>query len=56
MPHPTPRFLTTIISAAALLLAGCGRSDAPAGKAAKETAPVTLGFMVKQPEEPWFQL
>ena len=39
-----------------LLLAGCGKSEAPAGKTANGTAPITLGFMVKQPEEPWFQL
>ena len=48
--------LTVLTTLAGLLLAGCGRSDAPAGKTAREAAPVTLGFLVKQPEEPWFQL
>ena len=48
--------LTVLTTLAGLLLAGCGRSDAPAGKTAREAAPVTFGFLVKQPEEPWFQL
>lgn len=43
--------------AAMLLLAGCGEQAAPdrkgTGSAAKKS--VTIGFLVKQPEEPWFQ-
>ena len=42
--------------AAMLLAAGCGKPSAPekaAGQPAK--GPVTIGFLVKQPEEPWFQ-
>ncbi|MEY4006825.1 MAG: L-arabinose-binding periplasmic protein precursor, partial [Verrucomicrobiota bacterium] len=51
------RFLFPLTAAlTGLLLAGCGKSESPAGKTANGTAPVTLGFMVKQPEEPWFQL
>jgi L-arabinose transport system substrate-binding protein len=41
---------------AALLIAGCSKSPSPASDSS--TAPagaVKLGFLVKQPEEPWFQ-
>ncbi len=41
------------------LLSGCGKSSAPAlsGEAAApaKSASVKIGFLVKQPEEPWFQ-
>ncbi|MFM9029573.1 MAG: substrate-binding domain-containing protein, partial [Opitutaceae bacterium] len=56
MRHFAPRFLVPSLATAALFLAGCGKSDAPAGKSPSAAGGVTLGFMVKQPEEPWFQL
>ena len=41
-----------------LLLAACGPTpdDPAAADGASTTAAVKLGFLVKQPEEPWFQL
>lgn len=39
----------------ALLLAGCGKSPPPDSPAEKSGA-IKIGFFVKQPEEPWFQL
>jgi len=45
--------ITTLVGALALV--GCTKSpDAPAAKAAG-TGKIKLGFLVKQPEEPWFQ-
>lgn len=38
------------------LLAGCGRGDSPANTAAARTPAIKIGFLVKQPEETWFQL
>ena len=49
-------FFPVTAAVAGLFLAGCGKPDAPSGKNANGPASVTLGFMVKQPEEPWFQL
>lgn len=39
------------------LLAGCGKKSEPpaAGSATPNSAAIKLGFLVKQPEEPWFQ-
>lgn len=46
------RLLIVTLTAGALsLLGGCGKSESAA-----EARPVTIGFLVKQPEEPWFQL
>src|SRR5688572_13990956 len=36
----------------ALLLAGCSRTPVPESAAPKT---IKIGFLVKQPEEPWFQ-
>jgi len=49
--------LLLICCAAVLGLAGCNKSDAPATQATKAEAPssIKMGFLVKQPEEPWFQ-
>jgi L-arabinose transport system substrate-binding protein len=44
------------------LVAGCGKSDsssssnAPAQNSGGATSNIKIGFIVKQPEEPWFQL
>lgn len=38
------------------LLAGCGKSAAPdSASASAAPAKIKIGFLVKQPEEPWFQ-
>jgi L-arabinose transport system substrate-binding protein len=49
------RLIIIAASVAGLVLAGCSRkADAPdTGSAPKD---VKIGFLVKQPEEPWFQL
>lgn len=52
MIPPSRRLLLSALTAAAIgLLGGCGKSESAA-----EPRPVTIGFLVKQPEEPWFQL
>ena len=38
-----------------LTITGCGKRDGTE-KASSGNAPIKLGFIVKQPEEPWFQL
>src|SRR5512144_376405 len=46
---------SAVLSATALALAGCARKmDAP--KAASAPAKIKIGYVVKAPEEPWFQL
>lgn len=58
------RWLQTLcpVVVAALLVAGCGQSEPTpaAGGGAAKAAPakpkVKIGFLVKQPEEPWFQV
>lgn len=49
------KLLLSLLAGSALLLAACSKSAAPAS-APGAAAPVKLGFLVKQPEEPWFQL
>jgi L-arabinose transport system substrate-binding protein len=39
-----------VMVAAAFLLGGCGGENTPA-----DSGPVKIGFLVKQPDEPWFQ-
>ena len=57
-----PRACAAVSLALAFLVAGCGKSSTTAessGSAPGKTsakAAVTIGFLVKQPEEPWFQL
>lgn len=48
------RWLTMALLALAVLsgAAGCGKSDSEGTSSDK----IKLGFIVKQPEEPWFQL
>ena len=52
--HPS-RLLALLLSL--LLLAACAKQPAPATGPAAAPAPakIKLGFLVKQPEEPWFQ-
>lgn len=50
-----------LLSGLTFALGGCGKSPetaspAPASGAGSKAAPVKIGFLVKQPEEPWFQL
>ena len=50
--------LLSVCVASAVALTGCGKkSDAAASAAVSPGAPakIKLGFLVKQPEEPWFQ-
>src|SRR5438093_219224 len=41
-----------VMLAMSLLLIGCGKKSGEEGRAAQ----VKIGFLVKQPEEPWFQV
>ncbi len=47
-----------LLALLALASAGCGPKNETAAPAAKAPAPgaIRIGFLVKQPEEPWFQL
>lgn len=47
------RLLSLGLSLALILFAGCSKQPAATGQAAP--ARIKLGFLVKQPEEPWFQ-
>jgi L-arabinose transport system substrate-binding protein len=52
------RFVTLprlAVFAAALLIAGCKPSSSTSASATPPAGAVKLGFLVKQPEEPWFQ-
>jgi L-arabinose transport system substrate-binding protein len=53
MPGPALRLACLLVISA--ILAGCGRAPDTASPAAKPGA-IKIGFLVKQPEEPWFQL
>lgn len=37
------------------MLAGCGRKSAESDAGGGDSAKIKIGFLVKQPEEPWFQ-
>jgi L-arabinose transport system substrate-binding protein len=57
-PLPRPLSRRQVLAALAVLpivLSGCSR-QADAGAAGTPRGPIKIGFMVKQPEEPWFQL
>lgn len=47
MTMPTRRRVLALLAACGALFSACGRAG---------EAPIKLGFLVKQPEEPWFQL
>ena len=47
------RLCFSLLSVACLSLTACSKSGSPGSG---ETAAIKLGFIVKQPEEPWFQL
>ena len=47
------RLFLSLLSVACLVFTACSKSASPGSS---ETAPIKLGFIVKQPEEPWFQL
>jgi L-arabinose transport system substrate-binding protein len=49
------RLFALTLAAAALALAGCSRNSNQPATAAATTGKLKLGFLVKQPEEPWFQ-
>ncbi len=44
------RAFVAAAASAAILICGCGDAKPPAG-----AGPVKIGFLVKQPDEPWFQ-
>ena len=54
------QWFVRLVSAAAVvstgLFAGCGKSIPSADGGGKPAGQIKLGFIVKQPEEPWFQL
>src|ERR1041385_6451965 len=50
----------TSLSLAGLLLSGCGKKESGGTSGTPEATPskaekITVGFLVKMPEEPWFQ-
>jgi L-arabinose transport system substrate-binding protein len=49
-------FLVGIILITALGPTGCSKSDSGSPSATAAPPPTKIGFLVKQPEEPWFQL
>jgi L-arabinose transport system substrate-binding protein len=51
----TPRLVLTPLLVG-LLLAGCSRKTETSAAAPAKSQAVKIGFLVKQPEEPWFQL
>jgi L-arabinose transport system substrate-binding protein len=57
MPHPRIFSSATVLLVGfAVLLAGCGKKETTATSAsAPAPARLKLGYLVKQPEEPWFQ-
>ena len=52
-PPPKTHFLLSIATALLLLQAGCDYQ--PGGGSQPGTEGIKIGFLVKQPEEPWFQ-
>ena len=51
-----PRFFPALVTLALALLAGCSRQSSGTAAPAAPPQAVKIGFLVKQPEEPWFQL
>jgi len=49
----TPRWLAFVLSLVVALFAGCSKQSSSTAEGAP--AKIKLGFLVKQPEEPWFQ-
>ena len=50
-----PRFLALLLLAPLALLTGCGKKTADSAATPAAPAKIKIGFLVKQPEEPWFQ-
>src|SRR6266849_1443154 len=48
----------TVAALLLLVCSGCDhkQSNSPSSSPASQNGPVKIGFIVKQPEEPWFQL
>lgn len=59
--HTRSFIFSLVVAAGAVVLAGCGKqtkvASSPAAASGPAAAPaaIKLGFLVKQPEEPWFQ-
>jgi L-arabinose transport system substrate-binding protein len=51
----SPRLLVVGLSLGVVLLASCSKKNAGPDSTAAAPAKVKIGFLVKQPEEPWFQ-
>ena len=50
-----PRCVTLFLSSFVLLLAACGKPEAPFSGTKVATDRIKIGYLVKLPEEPWFQ-
>ena len=50
----TPSFVGCVI-AAAVFIAGCSKQPSDSASSAAAPGAVKIGYLVKQPEEPWFQ-
>ena len=53
---PFPKSLPLLLASTCLFFTACSKSSAPAATSSTPPAAVKIGFLVKQPEEPWFQL
>ena len=56
MKNSLSRWLVLTATLAGLFLAGCSRKTETSSAAASAPKAAKIGFLVKQPEEPWFQL
>ncbi len=50
-----PRLLAFLLAAPLAFLAGCGKKSADTAAGPAAPAKIKIGYLVKQPEEPWFQ-
>lgn len=55
MPDLTRRLAGVLAAAAIVTAAGCQKGAAPSGNAGTNASDIKLGYIVKQPEEKWFQ-
>ncbi len=49
------RLFSALLLTGAVFFTGCGKKSADSAAGAAAPAKIKLGFLVKQPEEPWFQ-
>ncbi len=53
---PLPKSLALLLASACLLFTACSKPASSTATVSTSPAAVRIGFLVKQPEEPWFQL